>query len=92
MTVTADQIVADRVRRLLAKTLDVDEKHVTDGSTLLQDDLGMDSLDAVEVWMAAEDEFGIEIDDEHDPWNPKTVQDAIEFVQRIATQQGVSLS
>jgi acyl carrier protein len=92
MATTADQLVADRVRRLLAKVLSVDEKHLADSQTLLQDDLGMDSLDAVELWMAAEEEFGIEIDDEHGPWEPKTVRDAIEFVERIAAQQGVRLS
>jgi acyl carrier protein len=47
------------------------------------DDLGADSLDTVELVMAFEEEFGIEIPDE-DAEKIKTVQDAIDYIQKKA--------
>lgn len=49
----------DRVKKVLADHLEIDENEITESTTL--DDLGVDSLDAVEIIMELEDEFGIEI-------------------------------
>ena len=47
----------------------------------LKDDLDADSLDAVELIMTAEDEFGIEIPDE-DAMNIKTVKDIVDYIEK----------
>ena len=52
----------DRVKRVLAEHLEIDENEITESTTL--DDMGVDSLDAVEIIMELEDEFGIEIEAE----------------------------
>lgn len=49
----------EKVKKILADHLDIDESEITEETTL--DELGVDSLDAVEVVMELEDEFGIEI-------------------------------
>lgn len=56
--------IDSRVRALLAEHLGVEPSRVEDDATSLQDDLGADSLDCVEVCMAMEDEFEIEIPDD----------------------------
>ena len=53
----------DKVKMIVADQLGKDINEITE-TTSLQDDLGADSLDAVEIIMALEDEFGIEISDE----------------------------
>ncbi|OGQ03482.1 MAG: acyl carrier protein, partial [Deltaproteobacteria bacterium RBG_19FT_COMBO_58_16] len=62
--------------------LDVTEDEVTSGASFV-DDLGADSLDTVEMVMAFEEEFGIEIPDE-DAEKIKAVQDAIDYIQKKA--------
>jgi acyl carrier protein len=62
--------------------LGVDEAEVTAGASF-QDDLGADSLDIVELVMAFEETFEIEIPDE-DAEKIKTVQDAVNYVQAHA--------
>jgi acyl carrier protein len=54
---------ADRVKKIVAEHLGVEETKVTDNANFI-DDLGADSLDTVELVMAFEEEFGIEIPDE----------------------------
>lgn len=49
----------EKVIKLLAEHLEMDESEINENSTF--DDLGIDSLDAVEIMMEMEDEFGIEI-------------------------------
>ena len=49
----------DKVRELLAEHLEMDASEITEETTF--DDLGVDSLDAVEIMMEMEDEFGVEI-------------------------------
>ena len=56
-------MVFDKVRDIIAEQLDVDKETIT-AETNLMKDLEADSLDAVEIIMAIEDEFGIEIPDE----------------------------
>lgn len=70
--------IAEKVKRVVVKTLDVKEDEVTETSSFV-DDLGADSLDTVELVMALEDEFGIEIEDERAE-QITTVADAIQFI------------
>ena len=55
--------VADRVKKIIVDQLGVEEETVTSEASFV-DDLGADSLDTVELVMALEEEFGIEIPDE----------------------------
>ena len=55
--------IKPRLVELIAMNLDIDESRVTDNASFI-DDLGADSLDTVELVMALEEEYGIEIDDE----------------------------
>lgn len=69
--------IEQRVKKILAEQLGVSEDKVT-GAASLKNDLGADSLDLVELVMALEDEFGIEIPDE-DAETITTVQAAIDY-------------
>ena len=55
--------IKPRLVELIAMNLDIDESRVTDDASFI-DDLGADSLDTVELVMALEEEYDIEIDDE----------------------------
>ena len=55
--------IAERVKRIVVEHLGVDEAKVTENASFV-DDLGADSLDVVELVMALEEEFGLEISDE----------------------------
>ncbi|HKK07951.1 MAG TPA: acyl carrier protein [Gemmatimonadota bacterium] len=69
---------ASRVKEIIASELGVEIEKVTDDAHFV-DDLGADSLDTVELVMAFEEEFGIEIPDE-DAEGMQTVGDAIEYL------------
>jgi acyl carrier protein len=71
--------IAERVKKIVIEHLGVEEAKVTDGAKFI-DDLGADSLDTVELVMAFEEEFGIEIPDEAAE-KIVTVSDAIKFIQ-----------
>ena len=70
--------VADRVKKIIVDQLGVEEELVTSEASFV-DDLGADSLDTVELVMALEEEFGIEIPDE-DAEKITTVQQAIDYI------------
>ena len=70
----------DRVKKIVVDQLGVNEADVTIDSTFI-DDLGADSLDIVELIMAFEEEFGVEVSYEELEKKVKTVGDAIEFLR-----------
>ena len=70
--------VEERVKQIIVEQLGVDEAEVTPTASFV-DDLGADSLDTVELVMAFEESFGIEIPDE-DAEKIRTVQDAIDYI------------
>lgn len=72
--------IEQRVRRIVAEQLEVDENEITNASSFV-DDLKADSLDTVELVMALEEEFNAEIPDE-DAEKIATVQDAIDFISK----------
>jgi len=74
--------VEDKVKQIIVDQLGVDSGDVTPASSFV-DDLGADSLDRVELIMALEETFGIEIPDE-DAEKISTVQDAVDYIQRNA--------
>jgi len=72
--------IENKVKKIIIDQLDVTEDEVTAQASFV-DDLGADSLDTVEMVMAFEEEFSIEIPDE-DAEKIKTVQDAVEYIQK----------
>lgn len=72
--------VEEKVREIIAKQLGVDVEKVTPEASFM-DDLGADSLDTVELVMAFEEAFNIEIPDE-DAEKIIKVQDAINYIQK----------
>ena len=71
--------INDRVRDLVVEQLGVSAEQVTETASFV-DDLGADSLDTVELVMAFEEEFGIDIPDE-DAEKMMTVKDAIGYLE-----------
>jgi len=71
--------IDERVQKIIVEQLGVDEEEVTPDAHFV-DDLGADSLDTVELVMAFEEEFNIEIPDE-DAEKIARVKDAIEYLK-----------
>lgn len=78
--------IEDRVKKIVVEQLGVSESAVSRTASFV-DDLGADSLDTVELVMALEEEFGIEIQDE-EAERITTIQQAIDFI--AAQQEKVS--
>ena len=74
--------IADRVKNIVVEHLGVEEDKVVEGASFI-DDLGADSLDTVELVMAFEEEFGIEIPDDAAK-DIQTVGDAVSFIKKAA--------
>ena len=72
----------DRVKEIIAKELEVDAKQVVPEAKFIED-LGADSLDIVELVMALEEEFGLDIPDE-DADKLRTVGDAMNYLKSHA--------
>ncbi len=71
--------VAEKVKKMIVEQLGVSESEVVPEAKFI-DDLGADSLDIVELVMALEDEYGIEIPDE-DAEKIETVGDALKYIE-----------
>jgi len=78
----AKKELVEKVKQLIAEQLGVDESEVTPSASFV-DDLGADSLDQVELVMALEEAFDLEIGDE-DAEKILTVQDAIDYIDKRA--------
>lgn len=72
-------MVLDKIKTILADQLDIDEDSI-EADSLLIEDLGADSLDAIDIIMSVEDEFGIEVPDEIIE-KIETVNDIVTFVE-----------
>ena len=72
-------MVFERIRKIIAEQLGADETEITMDSTFVED-LGADSLDVVELVMAIEDEFDMEID-EDEAENISTVGDVVDYIK-----------
>ncbi|MCD8496964.1 MAG: acyl carrier protein [Alphaproteobacteria bacterium] len=70
--------IAERVKKIVVEHLGVDEGKVSEGASFI-DDLGADSLDTVELVMAFEEEFSVDIPDDAAE-KIQTVGDAIKFI------------
>jgi acyl carrier protein len=77
--------VEDKVKEIIVEQLGVEEEDVNPNAKFIED-LGADSLDIVELVMALEEEFGIDIPDE-DADKLKTVGDAMNYLKSHATAQ-----
>ena len=74
--------ISDRVKAIVVEHLGVEDSKVIDGASFI-DDLGADSLDTVELVMAFEEEFEVEIPDDAAE-KIQTVKDAVEFLESAA--------
>ena len=74
--------VSDKVKSIIVEQLGVDEEEVTPDASFV-DDLGADSLDTVELVMAFEEEFNVEVPDE-DAEKLQSVGDVIKYIEEKA--------
>ncbi|MDE6727899.1 MAG: acyl carrier protein [Oscillospiraceae bacterium] len=72
--------IFEKVKDLIADQLDVDDKESITNDSSITDDLGADSLDVVDLVMALEDEFGVEIPEDQVE-NIKTVGDIVKYIE-----------
>lgn len=71
----------EKIKEIIVEQLEVEESEVTMETNLMKD-LNADSLDAVEIIMAIEDEYGIEVPDE-DAEKFETVEDLVKYVENL---------
>jgi acyl carrier protein len=72
--------IEDKVKQIIIEQLSVEDSEVTPKASFV-DDLGADSLDRVEMIMAFEEAFDLEIPDDQAE-NIKTVQDAVDYIEK----------
>lgn len=77
-------VVENKIKKIIVDQLGVAEEEVKAEASFV-DDLGADSLDTVEMVMAFEEEFNIEIPDE-DAEKIKTVKDAVDYINKKAAK------
>lgn len=77
--------VEERVKSIIVEQLGVDAEEVNSDASFVED-LGADSLDTVELIMAFEEEFGVEISDD-DAEKIRKVRDAVEYIDKRAKAQ-----
>ena len=82
MAADSKKEIAEKVKALISEQLGVDEAEITPSASFA-DDLGADSLDQVELVMALEETFDLEISDA-DTERILTVQEAIEYIEKHA--------
>ena len=73
-------MVLEKLSKIIADQLGMEQSKITQG-TSLKDDLQADSLDIVEIIMAIEEEFGIQVDDD-DALAFKTVGDVVAYIEK----------
>lgn len=78
--------IEEEVRKIIVNQLDINEEEVTPDASFT-DDLGADSLDLVELVMAMEEQFDIDIPDE-DAENITTVQKALDYIDQQFRAKG----
>ena len=74
--------IRERIKKIVVEHLDVEEDKITESASFI-DDLGADSLDTVELVMAFEEEFGVEIPDDAAE-TTQTFGDAVKFISEHA--------
>ena len=72
-------MIFEKIKKLIAEQLDVEEDIIKETSSI-QDDLGADSLDVVDLVMSIEDEFDVEIPEDQVE-NIKTVGDIVKYIE-----------
>ncbi|MGN0519070.1 MAG: acyl carrier protein [Acutalibacteraceae bacterium] len=72
-------MVLEKVKAILSEQFDVEEDSITT-DTVIEDDLGADSLDVVDLVMSLEDEFEIEVPDD-EVENIRTVGDIVKYIE-----------
>jgi len=82
MAVATKKELVEKVRQIISEQLGIDEAEITPNASFI-DDLGADSLDQVELVMALEEAFDLDISDE-DTEKILRVQDAIDYVEKHA--------
>ncbi len=78
-------MIFEEVKDILAEELDLDPNQIEMTSDLASD-LGADSLDAIDIVMSIEDQYGIEVPDSVIE-NMKTVEDIVNFIENSATEE-----
>ena len=81
----ADKPIEEKVKDIIVEQLGVNPEQVTPQASFIED-LGADSLDIVELVMAFEEEFGVEVPDE-DAEKLQTVGDVIKYIEEKASKQ-----
>lgn len=77
-------MISEKVIALISEQFNIDEDSIS-LNTSFTDDLNADSLDLVELVMALEDEFGLEIDDE-EVESIKTIKDAVDYIKNVSDE------
>ena len=83
----SDDELSRKAIEVLAEEFELDQEQMTPGATLY-DDLGLDSLDAVDMVVVLEKTFGMKLTDEAALRSIRTVEDLLEFLIRLKKEQG----